>query len=113
MAAYCTCPCNDGSDKSCSYPGVRCDIPSPGYQFTFESNTQWSEFYASGGEIQEYLVQTARKFDVYRFCKFRRLFKSAVWNEHDGKWEVEIEDLETHEVGRPDSFWLCVLTSTR
>lgn len=25
------------------YPGVRCDIPSASYQFTFESNPEWSE----------------------------------------------------------------------
>ena len=81
-----------------SYPGVRCDIPSAGYQLTFENNTQWSEFYASGPEIQEYLVNTVKKYGVYKYCKFRHLFKSAVWKEAAGKWEVNFENLASGEV---------------
>ncbi|KAK5047180.1 hypothetical protein LTR69_011531 [Exophiala sideris] len=53
-----------------NYPGLRCDIPRPGYQLTFESNSQWSEFYASGGEIQQYMISLAKKYDIYRSCRF-------------------------------------------
>jgi cation diffusion facilitator CzcD-associated flavoprotein CzcO len=80
------------------YPGVRCDIPSAGYQLTFENNSQWSEFYASGHEIQKYLVDTAKKYDVYKYCKFQHLFKSATWKEDVGKWEVVLENLTTGKV---------------
>lgn len=80
------------------YPGVRCDIPSPGYQYTFESNTQWSEFYAPGNEIQQYLQNVARKYGVYDYCKFKHRFLGAKWHENQGEWEVELEDLVQHKV---------------
>ncbi|OAG34163.1 hypothetical protein AYO21_11695 [Fonsecaea monophora] len=76
------------------YPGLRCDIPSPGYQFTFESNSQWSEFYASGPEIQRYLQNVAKKYGVYDYCKFKHQFVSATWHEDQCEWEVVFEDLE-------------------
>ncbi|KAK4934628.1 hypothetical protein LTR10_024159 [Elasticomyces elasticus] len=76
-----------------NYPGVRCDIPSPGYQLTFESNSQWSEFYASGGEIQQYMLNLAKKYDIYRLCKFERAVKSAKWLERVCKWEVTVENV--------------------
>ncbi|KIW76442.1 hypothetical protein Z517_11188 [Fonsecaea pedrosoi CBS 271.37] len=77
------------------YPGVRCDIPSPGYQLTFESNSQWSEFYASGAEIQNYMVNLAKRYDVYRFCKFNHELVEAKWLELPGKWEVTFRQVDT------------------
>ncbi|KAH6988311.1 hypothetical protein BKA56DRAFT_477752 [Ilyonectria sp. MPI-CAGE-AT-0026] len=69
----------------------------PGYQLTFESNTQWSEFYASGPEIQQYMVNLAKRYDVYRFCKFNHTMTSAVWLEDIGKWEVTTHNSKTGE----------------
>ncbi|EPQ52691.1 FAD/NAD P-binding domain-containing protein [Gloeophyllum trabeum ATCC 11539] len=37
------------------YPGITCDVPSHGYQFSYAENTQWSKFYAPGSEIFQYL----------------------------------------------------------
>jgi cation diffusion facilitator CzcD-associated flavoprotein CzcO len=81
------------------YPGVRCDIPSAAYQYTFESNTQWSEYYSTGGEILRYFQRTAWKHGVYRFTKFRHELKAATWVEETGKWELQMKDLQTGEVG--------------
>jgi len=81
-----------------SYPGVRCDIPSPSYQLTFEPNSQWSEFYASGAEIQEYMVNLAKRYDLYRFCKLSHEVISATWLEESGEWEVLVKDLKTGKV---------------
>jgi cation diffusion facilitator CzcD-associated flavoprotein CzcO len=78
---------------------VRCDIPSPGYQLSFESNTQWSEFYASGGEIQQYMVNLAKRYDVYRFCEFNHMMTAAKWLEDASQWEVTVTNTGTGEVG--------------
>lgn len=75
------------------YPGVRCDIPSASYQYTFESNTQWSEYYASGPEIQRYLLGVARKYGVHKYIKFQHHFEGATWNEQLGKWEISVNDV--------------------
>ncbi|KAL6231968.1 hypothetical protein BDW75DRAFT_247546 [Aspergillus navahoensis] len=80
------------------YPGVRCDIPSAAYQYTFESNTQWPEYYSTGPEILRYFQRTAWKLGVYRFTKFRHQLRAATWDADAGKWELKLENLETGEV---------------
>lgn len=84
-----------------SYPGVACDIPAHSYQFTFANNLNWSSFYAAGPEIHRYLKNVARRYDVERYVKLRHLFLGAQWQASDGKWEVEIEDLEKGRVRKP------------
>lgn len=75
-----------------SYPGVRCDVPSAAYQYTFESNSQWSEYYCSGAEINEYIKNTARKYGVYKYIKFRHEYRGATFDERSGKWKVTLTD---------------------
>ena len=73
---------------SACYPGVRCDVPSAAYQFTFESNTQWSEYYCTGGEIEQYVKRTAYKYGAYKYIKFHSELISGRWNEGEGKWHA-------------------------
>jgi len=75
------------------YPGVRCDVPSHCYQYTFESNSQWSEYYAEGAEIRRYFQRTAKKFDVYKYIKFKHMLKGATWDAEAGKWHIRLEDM--------------------
>ena len=59
-------------------------MPSAGYQYTFEDNTQWTEFYASGQESQNYLVHVATKYGIHQHCRFNEKFQGAKWLEEDG-----------------------------
>lgn len=47
-----------------TYPGAACDIPSHLYEFSFAPNKRWSRRYAPQAEIQAYLEELARPFDV-------------------------------------------------
>lgn len=78
-----------------TYPGVACDIPSHIYQFLWSLNPDWSMFYASGAEIQEYMEQTAKKFDLERYVKLQHLVNHAQWVEEEGVWRVTILDQVT------------------
>lgn len=80
------------------YPGIACDIPAHAYQFSFESWTHWSKFYAGGAEILQYLQRVADKYDVRRFMKFNSKCIEARWNEDTSKWHVKIENVQTGEV---------------
>ncbi|KAK4497848.1 hypothetical protein PRZ48_010503 [Zasmidium cellare] len=75
------------------YPGVRCDIPAHVYQATFSPNTQWTEQYAQGSEILAYWKSVARKYNVYDKIRFNTKVLGVFWNESEGKWRVETEDL--------------------
>jgi hypothetical protein len=44
-----------------TYPGVACDIPSHDYNFTWDPKPDWSQFFASGKEIQGYFEGFAER----------------------------------------------------
>ncbi|KAI0343446.1 FAD/NAD-binding domain-containing protein [Trametopsis cervina] len=74
------------------YPGVACDVPAHSYVFTFAPNPDWSEFYASGHEIGEYVKGVAEKFELRAITKFNHRLTRAEWNEQDGKWHLNVQD---------------------
>ncbi|KAF9889912.1 hypothetical protein FE257_006784 [Aspergillus nanangensis] len=49
-----------------TYPGVQCDVPAHIYAFPFDPNPEWTRFYASGPEIQEYIQRTVKKWNLDR-----------------------------------------------
>ncbi|KAF9566936.1 FAD/NAD(P)-binding domain-containing protein [Agrocybe pediades] len=73
------------------YPGVQCDIPSHGYQLTFESNTDWSSYYASGQEIQQNLHKLVDTHKLWPYIKLQHRVKCARYNEDTGKWTLTIQ----------------------
>jgi cation diffusion facilitator CzcD-associated flavoprotein CzcO len=72
------------------YPGCTCDIPAHSYQFSWSRNPNWSTFYAKAEEIWQYFEDTAVKFDLKKFIKFRHRVECATWNEGHGVWDLEI-----------------------
>lgn len=77
------------------------DIPAAAYQLSFESNTQWSAYYAPGREIQKYWEGIAAKYDVYRFMTFNAEVTEARWDQEEGLWRVQIKDTVTGRVSFP------------
>ncbi|KAL1957856.1 hypothetical protein VTO42DRAFT_5421 [Malbranchea cinnamomea] len=75
-----------------TYPGVKCDIPSHVYQSSYAPNTQWTEEFASGAEIREYWQDVARKYDVYKYVRFRHKVERAEWMPETAKWKVTLRD---------------------
>ncbi|CAI7581799.1 unnamed protein product [Penicillium crustosum] len=73
-----------------TYPGVACDIPAHAYTFLFEPNPNWSHFYAPGPEIEEYIQQTTRKWNLDKDIQFNSRVTKTVWDDEAGKWKVEV-----------------------
>lgn len=46
------------------------------------------------------MLNLAKRYDVYRHCKFRRAVTEANWIESIGKWKVTLTNLETGKVRR-------------
>lgn len=44
-----------------TYPGVACDIPAHDYNFSWDPKWDWSQFFASGAEIQKYFENFAER----------------------------------------------------
>lgn len=59
-----------GTWRDNTYPGLRCDVPSHLYRYSFEPNPDWSQFYSPGSEILAYFQRVAGKYGVDRMVRF-------------------------------------------
>lgn len=75
------------------YPGVRCDVPSHVYQLTFAPNTDWSEYYSKGSEIQQYYERVAEEYGVTPNLRLSHEVLSARWISGEFQWEIQVKDL--------------------
>ena len=74
------------------YPGAVCDVPSVFYSFSFESNPNWTETYPSQAEIQLYLKNVAKKYDLLNHIKSDRKVTKMIFEEETSLWKVICED---------------------
>ena len=56
------------------------------YQYTFSPNPHWSNLYAPGKEIQQYLQGVAEKFGATRFIKTSHRVEKCAWNADEKRW---------------------------
>jgi cation diffusion facilitator CzcD-associated flavoprotein CzcO len=59
--------------------------------FPFDPNPDWSRFYSSGGEIQEYILRTTEKWNLGRDVQLNTKVTSAVWQSDQGQWKVTLD----------------------
>ncbi len=75
------------------YPGVRCDIESVDYSYSFseelEQEWEWTERYPTGPEIRRYLNHVADRFDLRRDIQLNTRVVGARYDEARGRWEIE------------------------
>src|SRR5947199_10046972 len=72
-----------------TYPGAACDVPSHLYEFSFAPNPRWSHRYAPQAEIQAYLENVARRYDVLDRIKTGVDVQQAAWDEERAKWRLQ------------------------
>lgn len=77
-----------GTWRDNTYPGCKCDVPSHLYSFSFAPNPDWSRTYSSQAEIQTYLQEVARRFDIVRHIRFNHELIECRWQDAAGHWEV-------------------------
>ena len=74
-----------------TYPGVQCDVPSHIYAFPFDPNPDWSRFYSSGEEIENYIKNTVKKWNLDRDLQLNTKVVGAYWEEEAGRWRLVVE----------------------
>ncbi|KAF7305151.1 hypothetical protein MKEN_01230300 [Mycena kentingensis (nom. inval.)] len=79
------------------YPGVRCDIPSVNYQMHWAPKLDWTEYYSTGGEIQEYYKSLVDKFDLWKYIQLRHEVIKAEWDAEQFRWRLKIRGPEGKE----------------
>jgi hypothetical protein len=86
------------TDSNRRYNTANPDIPAHVYQLSFESNPEWSQFYASGPEILKYWKRVVEKYNLRKYMKLGHRAVEARWNEEQKKWHVKLEIVETGEI---------------
>ena len=69
------------------YPGCGVDTPNLTYTFSCKP-TDWSQYFPLQGEIEAYLLDTARSFGLYDHAHFGTKVDRAEWIAADSKWRV-------------------------
>ena len=91
------------------YPGARCDVESMQYSYSFSEELQqdwdWSERFASQGEIQSYLSHVADRFDLRRDIEFDIRVTAAAFEGEAGRWQVTLDN------GRTASAQFCIMAT--
>jgi cation diffusion facilitator CzcD-associated flavoprotein CzcO len=79
------------------YPGLACDVPSHLYSLSFAPNPRWSQRFSPGAEIQAYLQDVARRFDLERHVRLNANVIRAEWDDAAGRWRLEVANGEPVE----------------
>ncbi|HMN70463.1 MAG TPA: NAD(P)/FAD-dependent oxidoreductase [Rhodoblastus sp.] len=93
-----------GTWRDNTYPGLTCDVPSHLYRFSFAPNAEWTQEYASGGEICQYIAGVADAFGITENIRFSAGVTRADYV-GDGKWRIETAK------GEPEIFDAVILAT--
>ena len=78
------------------YPGCRFDSESFTYGYSFSEELlqewDWKERYSGQPENERYLNYVADKFDLRRDIRLNSRVVSAVFDEKENRWEIQLED---------------------
>jgi cation diffusion facilitator CzcD-associated flavoprotein CzcO len=80
-----------GTWRDNTYPGVACDVPSLLYSYSYEPNPLWSQTFASGAEIQQYLEDVVAKRDLRKYVKFNENVRGIRWDEDRTEWVIQTD----------------------
>ena len=80
-----------------TYPGVACDIPAHDYNFTWDPKPDWTQFFASGKEIQGYFEDFAERHGSKKYMQLNSKIIEARWDDSEGVWDLTIENPKTKE----------------
>jgi cation diffusion facilitator CzcD-associated flavoprotein CzcO len=78
-----------GTWRDNHYPGAACDVQSHLYSYSFFGKPDWSKRYAPWNEIQDYILEVTRAYDLRRFIRFGQEVTSARYDEGRCLWTIE------------------------
>jgi len=72
------------------YPDIRVDTMSTMYQLGFVKRYPWTEYFARGPEVRQYMTDTAKDFGVYEHIRFSHDVTSMRFDEESSLWQLEV-----------------------
>jgi len=89
-----------GTWRDNTYPGCRCDVASNLYSLSFARNPNWSNSFSYQPEIQQYLLDVAKKFKLRDLIKFNHEVLDITYNHSKKLWDLKTNhgDFEARNV---------------
>src|SRR5262249_39642541 len=72
------------------YLGLRVDVPSHAYSFSFQQDHRWSHLYSLQPDLLAYFRKCAERFGVMKNIRFGTEVAGANWNDAKAMWEVNL-----------------------
>jgi cyclohexanone monooxygenase len=77
------------------YPGLRCDVESMTYSYSWDTELEqewsWSERYSKQSEILRYIQHVADRHDLMRDIQLETTVTGAAWDDATARWQVETD----------------------
>jgi cation diffusion facilitator CzcD-associated flavoprotein CzcO len=83
-----------GTWRDNSYPGCAVDVRSHLYSYSFAPNPDWSEVYASQGELWAYIKRVVREHGVDEHLRLGCEVLGGDWDEQAQRWRLRTSDGE-------------------
>ncbi|MCY3576672.1 MAG: NAD(P)/FAD-dependent oxidoreductase [bacterium] len=80
-----------------SYPGCKVDVPNHFYSYSFETQTDWPQYYSNRDQLHDYFEQCVDNFGIRDDIRFETEVVRASFDEADGCWHVELKTPEGGE----------------
>jgi len=74
------------------YPGCRVDVPSHLYAYSFETRTDFTQFFSTQDVLLAYCREMAEKYDLRPHIAFNTTVEEAVFDERAAIWQVKLHD---------------------
>jgi 4-hydroxyacetophenone monooxygenase len=72
------------------YPGLRVDVPSHAYSFSFLQGHRWPNLYSKQADLLSYFRSCAQQFGVLPHVRFNCEVAAARWDEAAQMWQVSL-----------------------
>ena len=79
-----------GTWRENTYPGLTCDVPAHAYTYSFAPFADWSAFYASGAEIQDYFQKVVADYGLTGLIRLNSEVTACEWTGVD--WKITLAD---------------------
>ncbi len=70
------------------YPGLRVDVPSHAYSFSFMQDHHWRHLYSFQPDLLAYFSKCLDRFGIADHIRFGVEVTGADWNEADKRWDI-------------------------
>ncbi|MDG2005600.1 MAG: NAD(P)/FAD-dependent oxidoreductase [Novosphingobium sp.] len=74
------------------YPGLRVDVPSHSYSFSFIQDHRWSHLYSYQPDLLDYFEKCRDRFGISDHIRYGTEVKGADWNEAQQRWDIAVRN---------------------